>query len=228
MTRERRMGRRRADGRETVVVDTAVAVNRFLSSPALSEATRRAYAADLRDFSLWLDDQGIGLDDLDVRVLAAYTAELGRARRGLAPTTISRRLSAVRSLARHALGPDRVPDAALAPRRPRRLPDTPAASDVEAAIDRVGGNEPLALRNAALLELVYSCGLRSAEAVALDLGDLDLDREHIHVRGKGGKERLVPIGEEAAWRSGLWLRDGRPTLVSGACDALFLSVRGKR
>jgi len=210
-------------------VDTAVAVDRFLSSPALSEATRRAYAADLRDFSAWLREQGLGLDDLDVRVLAAYTAELGRARRGLAPTTIARRLSAVRSLARHALGPERVPDAALAPRRPRRLPETPALGEVENAVDLAGrGDEPLALRNAALLELVYSCGLRSAEAVALDLGDVDLDREHVHVRGKGGKERLVPIGEEAAWRLGVWLRDGRPAVARGACDALFLSVRGRR
>ena len=210
-------------------MDTAVAVDRFLSSPALSEATRRAYAADLRDFSLWLDDQGIGLDDLDVRVLAAYTAELGRARRGLAPTTIARRLSAVRSLARHALGPERVPDAALAPRRPRRLPETPALEEVESAVDRAGRDaEPLALRNAAVLELAYSCGLRSAEVVALDLGDVDLDREHVHVRGKGGKERLVPLGEEAAWRVGLWLRDGRPALVRVASDALFLSVRGRR
>ena len=210
-------------------MDTAVAVDRFLSSPALSEATRRAYAADLRDFSRWLDDQGIGLDDLDVRVLAAYTAELGRARRGLAPTTIARRLSAVRSLARHALGPERVPDAALAPRRPRRLPETPALEEVENAVDRAGRDaEPLALRNAAVLELAYSCGLRSAEVVALDLGDVDLDREHVHVRGKGGKERLVPLGEEAAWRVGLWLRDGRPALVRVASDALFLSVRGRR
>jgi site-specific recombinase XerD len=229
MTRERRMGRRRADGRETVDVNTAVAVQRFLSSPALSDATRRAYAADLRDFSRWLGDQGIGLDDLDVRVLAAYTAELGRARRGLAPTTIARRLSAVRSLARHALGPERVPDAALAPRRPRRLPETPAIEEVESAVDRAGRDaEPLALRNAAVLELAYSCGLRSAEVVALDLGDVDLDREHVHVRGKGGKERLVPLGEEAAWRVGLWLRDGRPALVRVASDALFLSVRGRR
>ena len=210
-------------------MNTAVAVQRFLSSPALSDATRRAYAADLRDFSRWLGDQGIGLDDLDVRVLAAYTAELGRARRGLAPTTIARRLSAVRSLARHALGPERVPDAALAPRRPRRLPETPAIEEVESAVDRAGRDaEPLALRNAAVLELAYSCGLRSAEVVALDLGDVDLDREHVHVRGKGGKERLVPLGEEAAWRVGLWLRDGRPALVRVASDALFLSVRGRR
>lgn len=211
-------------------MDTNIAVERFLSSPALSYATRRAYAADLRDFSTWLRGEGLELDDLDVRTLAAYTAELGRARRGLAPTTIARRLSAVRSLARHALGQARVPDAALAPRRPRRLPETPALSEVEAAVDaaaeRDGG--PLALRNAALLELVYSCGLRSAEAVGLDLGDVDLDREHLHVRGKGNKERLVPVGEEAAWLVARWLRDGRPQLARGACDALFVSVRGNR
>ncbi len=211
-------------------METSAAIDRFLSSPGLSDATRRAYGADLRDFAGWLRAQGLSLEDLDVRVLAAYTAELGRARRGLAPTTIGRRLSAVRSLVRHALGPTRVPDAALAPRRPRRLPETPALSEVEDAVDAASGHDdgPLALRNAALLELVYSCGLRSAEAVGLDLGDVDLDREQLHVRGKGEKERLVPLGEEAAWRLGLWLRDGRPRLARGACDALFLSVRGRR
>ena len=211
-------------------METSAAIERFLSSPGLSDATRRAYGADLRDFAGWLRAQGLSLEDLDVRVLAAYTAELGRARRGLAPTTIGRRLSAVRSLVRHALGPTRVPDAALAPRRPRRLPETPALSEVEDAVDAASGDDdgPLALRNAALLELVYSCGLRSAEAVGLDLGDVDLDREQLHVRGKGEKERLVPLGEEAAWRLGLWLRDGRPRLARGACDALFLSVRGRR
>jgi integrase/recombinase XerC len=209
-------------------VDTRLAIHRFLESPSLSAATRRAYRSDLRDFSGWLCDRGLDLDALDVRLLAEYTAELGRARRGLAPATISRRLSAVRGLARHALGPARVPAAPLAPRRGRRLPATPKLEEVERAVDAVAGADPLALRNAALLELVYSCGLRSAEAVGLDLADVDLDREHVHVRGKGGKERLVPLGEEATWRIGLWLRDGRPSLVHGACDALFVSVRGRR
>ena len=211
------------------MVDTRTVIDRFLESPGLSESTRRAYAADLRDFAWWLRDSGLGIEDVDVRALAAYTAELGRARRGLAPATIARRLSAVRSLLRHALGPARVPEATLAPRRPRRLPDTPQLREVEQAVDAAGRDGgPLALRNAALLELVYSCGLRSAEAVALDLGDVDLDREQVHVRGKGGKERLVPLGEEAGWLVGRWLRDGRPALVRGACDALFLSVRGRR
>jgi len=211
-------------------VDSAAAIERFLARPALSDATRRAYRSDLADFATWLREQGLGLDQVDVRALADYTAELGRARRGLAPATIGRRLSAVRSLLRHALGPTRVPEAALAPRRPRRLPETPTQAEVEKLVDRASetGDGPLALRNGALLELVYSCGLRSAEAVALDLGDVDLDREHVHVRGKGGKERVVPLGEEAAWRVGRWLRDGRPLLARGACDALFLSVRGRR
>jgi site-specific recombinase XerD len=209
-------------------VDTAVAIDRFLASPALADATRRAYRADLRDFSSWLDERGVALAQVDVRLLADYTAELGRARRGLAPSTIARRLSAVRALVRHALGPARVPDAALAPRRPRRLPETPALAEIEKAVDTADGVEPLALRNAALIELVYSCGLRSAEAVALDLIDVDFDREHLHVRGKGGKERVVPLGEEAASRVARWLRDGRPVLARGACDALFISVRGRR
>jgi site-specific recombinase XerD len=209
-------------------VDTEVAIGRFLASPALGDATRRAYRSDLRDFAGWLHEQGLSLDEIDVRALADYTAELGRARRGLAPATIARRLSAVRALIGHALGPTRVPHAALAPRKPRRLPETPSLPQIEHAVDAAGGDEPLALRNAAIIELVYSCGLRSAEAVALDLGDVDLDREQLHVRGKGGKERLVPLGEEAAWRVGRWLRHGRPALARGACDALFLSVRGRR
>jgi integrase/recombinase XerC len=209
-------------------VNAEVAIDRFLASPGLSDATRRAYGADLRDFSSWLRGRGLDVEDIDVRVLADYTAELGRARRGLAPSTIARRLSAVRSLVRHALGPARVPDAALAPRRGRRLPETPRLEDVERAVDGAAGDGPLELRNVALLELVYSSGLRSAEAVGLDLGDVDFDREQLHVRGKGGKERLVPLGEEAAWRLGLWLRDGRPALARGACDALFISARGRR
>jgi site-specific recombinase XerD len=209
-------------------VDTAVAIDGFLSSPGLGDATRRAYRTDLRDFAGWLRERGVGLEDVDVRTLAEYTADLGRARRGLAPATIARRLSAVRGLVGHSLGPSRVPHAALAPRRRRRLPETPKLGEIEHAVDAADGDEPLALRNAALLELVYSCGLRSAEAVALDLEDVDLDREQLHVLGKGGKERLVPLGEEAAWRLARWLRDGRPALARGACDALFLSVRGRR
>jgi site-specific recombinase XerD len=209
-------------------VETASEIERFLRSPGLADSTRRAYGADLRDFSSWLEQEGLSLAQVDTRALAAYTAELGRGRRGLAPATIARRLSAVRAFLRSALGPARVPETALAPRRRRRLPEAPKVGEVEEIVDSLDGDGPLGLRNRALVELVYSCGLRSAEAVALDLGDVDFDRETVHVRGKGGKERLVPLGEEAARQLALWLRDGRPELARGAEDALFLSVRGRR
>src|SRR5205085_8405607 len=85
------------------------------------------------------------------------------------------------------------------------------------------------LRNRALLELVYSAGLRSAEAVGLDLRDVDFEQEHVHIRhGKGSKERIVPLGEEAGHLVARYLREARPSLARGAEDALFLSVRGRR
>lgn len=209
-------------------MDTTAAIERFLASASLSEATRRAYAADLRTFARWLEDRELGLDDVDARVLAEWVGDLGRGQRRLAPATIARRLASVRSCLRYTLGPARVPDAALAPRRPRRLPEAPKAAEVEALLGQVEASSPLALRNRALLELLYSAGLRSAEAVGLDLGDVDFDREAVHVRGKGGKERVLPLGEEAAYQLARYLRDGRPALARGAVDALFLSARGRR
>jgi site-specific recombinase XerD len=203
-------------------------IERLLSSPALADSTRRAYRTDLEQFAAWLRSRGLELDDVDIRVLSDYVADLGRRRPKLAPATIGRKLSAVRALLRSALGPARVPDASLAPKRPRRLPSAPKADEVDTLLDSLEGNEPLDLRNRALVELVYSAGLRSAEAVGLDLQDVDFDQELVHVRGKGGKERAVPLGEEAAFRLGRYLREGRPRLASGADNAVFLSARGRR
>jgi site-specific recombinase XerD len=204
-------------------------LERFLESPALSEATRRAYRVDVSEFCVWLERRGTRLDDIDVRALADYTAELGRARpRKLAPSTIGRKLAAVRAFLRHALGPERVPDASFAPRRPRRLPVAPRSEDIDAELDALGGTGPLGVRNRALVELVYSAGLRSQEAVDLNLADVDFEQELVHVRGKGGKERVVPLGEEASHRVALYLREARPKLVRGAENALFLSTRGRR
>jgi site-specific recombinase XerD len=204
-------------------------VQRFLESPALAEATRRAYRVDVEEFCSWLERRGTRLEDVDVRTLADYAAELGRARpRKLAPATIGRKLAAVRAFLRHALGAERVPDASFAPRRPRRLPDAPRPHEVDGELDALDGEGPLAVRNRALVELVYSAGLRSQEAVDLDLADVDFEQELVHVRGKGGKERVVPLGEEAARLVADYLREARPQLVRGAENSLFLSVRGRR
>ncbi len=211
---------------------TQAAIDRFLDSPALAKATRRAYGVDVAEFGSWLGAQGAAVDDVDARLLAAYAAELGAARPGrtprrLAPATIARKLAAVRAFLRFTLGPARVPDARLSPRRPRRLPQAPKPEEIDAELERIDGSDPLTLRNRALAELVYSAGLRSQEAVDLDLGDVEFEQESVRVKGKGGKERVVPLGEEAAYWVARWLQL-RPQFARGAQDALFLSSRGKR
>jgi integrase/recombinase XerC len=209
-------------------VDAQAAIARFLAHGGLAPTTRRAYGADLSAFAEWLAAHALRVEDVDARVLSEWVGELGSGRNRLSAATISRRLAAVRSFLRFTLGPAHVPEAALAPRRARRLPDAPKESDVDEILELADGETPLALRNRALLELLYSAGLRSAEAVGLDLADVDFEREALHIRGKGDKERVVPLGEEAAHHLARYLREARPKLARSAVDAVFLSARGRR
>ena len=162
-------------------METQAAIERYLASPALSDSTRRAYGVDLSEFGAWLRARKATVEDVDARVLADYAAELGAARRGrepskLAPATIARKLAAVRAFLRFTLGASKVPDARLAPRRPRRIPEAPKQEEIEAELERFASGDPLAIRNRALAELVYSAGLRSQEAVDLDLADVEFDQ----------------------------------------------------
>jgi site-specific recombinase XerD len=212
-------------------VDADSALDRFLSSAALSDATRRAYRTDVEELLAWLHDNGLGLEEVDARIFSRYAAWLGRDRPGrdprrLSQTTIGRKLAAVRSFLRAALGPDRVPELSLAGRRRRRLPNAPKPGETDALLAGFDGPEALALRNRALFELVYSAGLRAQEAAGLELVDVDFEQDLVLVRGKGGKERSVPLGEEAAYRLRRYLEDGRPALARGAENRLFLSARG--
>ena len=209
-------------------MDTSAAIERFLRHGGLAPTTCRAYRGDLTSFAAWLAAHGLRVEDVDARVLSEWVGELGSGRNRLSAATISRRLAAVRSFLRFTLGPAHVPEAALTQRRARRLPDAPKESDVDELLEKADGATPLALRNRALLELLYSAGLRSAEAVGLDLADVDFEREAVHVRGKGDKERVVPLGEEAAHHLARYLREARPRLARGAVDAFFLSARGRR
>jgi site-specific recombinase XerD len=213
-------------------VDTAAAIDRFLRSQALSESTRRAYRRDLDELATWLRRNDPTLAGFDARAFAAYAAELGAERPGrtprkLAQTTIARKLAAVRSLVRATLGPSRVPDLAVSGRRRRRLPHAPRPDETDALLAGLEADDTLGLRNRALLELLYSAGLRAQEAVDLELADVDFEREQVHVRGKGGKERVVPLGEEASYQLRRYLEHARPQLARGAVDAVFLSARGR-
>ncbi|MGH3058783.1 MAG: tyrosine-type recombinase/integrase [Gaiellaceae bacterium] len=213
-------------------MDTGAAIERFLRSQSLSDATRRAYRRDLEELASWLRRNRLTLESFDARAFARYAAELGADRPGrrprkLAQTTVARKLAAARSLVRATLGPSRVPDLSVSGRRRRRLPHAPRPPEIDDLIAGAGDDGPLGLRNRALLELVYSAGLRAQEAVSLRLADVDFEQELVRVDGKGGKERVVPLGEEAAYRLRVYLEDGRPQLARGAVDTLFLSARGR-
>ncbi|HEX5468600.1 MAG TPA: tyrosine-type recombinase/integrase [Gaiellaceae bacterium] len=213
-------------------MDTRAEIERFLGSPSLAEATRRSYRVDLDEFAAWLRREGLQLDQIDAATLSDYVARLGADRPGreprkLAPRTIARKLAAVRSLLRAALGPARVPEVPLSGRLARRLPHAPRPEEIDSILEGLSGEGPLGLRNRALLEVVYSAGLRAQEAVDLTLASVDFEQEQLLVRGKGEKERVVPLGEEAAYRLRLYLEDGRPELARGADDHVFLSTRGR-
>ena len=213
-------------------MDTDAAIERFLTSAALSDGTRKAYRRDLDELSEWLAERRLALDDFDARAFSEYAADLaadrpGRKPRKLSQTTIARKLAAVRSFLRSALGASRVPELPLPGSRRRRLPYAPRQDETNELIESIDGDGALGLRNRALVELVYSAGLRAQEVVDLTLGDVDFEQELVHVRGKGGKERVVPLGEEAAYRLRIYLERGRSALARGAEDTLFLSARGQ-
>lgn len=190
-----------------------------------SPRTVDAYRRDLRALTTYL---GKPVASATVEELERYTAQL-RAD-GLAPSTIARRTAAARSFFRHQqlLGTRRDnPAAAVAlPRRAKPLPKTLSPGEAERLIEAATGTQPRALRDQALVELLYGAGLRVSEAVGLDKAGIDLDDRLVRVVGKGDKERAVPIGRQAAEALRRYLARGRPYLDARHRPELFLNARG--
>jgi site-specific recombinase XerD len=201
----------------------------WMRARGASRATLRAYTADLRQLDRWLSAAGIAPRDADTRTLRRYAAHLGTLR--YAPATAARKLSAVRGLYAwmHDRGAIERSPATLVPgpKRTRTLPATLSAVEVERLLDAPAGTSPRDLRDRALLELLYACGLRAAEACDLDIGDVRLAAEHVRVTGKGGKQRVVPLGGAAASALERYLARGRPRMAAGPSGRLFVSVRGR-
>ena len=197
----------------------------------MAEKTRVAYAGDARHFAAWATDRGADPAEVDVRMLRRYAA--GLAERGIAPATIARRLAALRALFRTQMQAgaraDNPAELLSSPKRPQRLPHVLKAGEVAALLDSIPAATPLEVRDRALFELAYACGLRAEELVTLDLDALDFDAEAVRVEGKGGKTRLVPLGEHARQALERYLAKARPVLQTGDGDpALFLSKSGRR
>jgi integrase/recombinase XerD len=202
-------------------------VEGFLALLAARRApkTVEAYRRDLRQLGAYL---GKPVAKATLEELERYTAQL-RAD-GLSGATIARRTAAARSFYRHQqlLGArDDNPAAAIKlPRRAKPLPKTLSPGEAERLIQAAAGTQPRALRDQALVELLYGAGLRVSEAIGLDKAGVDLDDRLVRVIGKGGKERVVPIGRHAAQALLGYLARGRPYLDSRHRPELFLNARG--
>jgi site-specific recombinase XerD len=193
--------------------------------------TRRAYGIDLTQFATWATRRGAEPDAVTVRLLRRWAATLSEGR--AARTTVARKLAALRAFyrARVAAGAIASNPAELvsAPKRPQRLPRALKEAEVAALLDRIPAATPLERRDRALFELAYAAGLRAEELVTLDLGAVDFDAEQVRVEGKGGKTRVVPVGEHALRALAAYVERGRPALANGdRVPALFLSKSGRR
>lgn len=215
--------------------DAADAYARELSDVRrLSPATVRAYSADLRDLLAVIGDRELA--DVDLEHLREWLWVATR--RGDARSTLARRTAAVRGFFAWARQTERIgadPSLRLAaPRRGRPLPKVATAPAMAAVLRdaevRADGGDALALRDAALVELLYASALRVSELCGADVDDIDRDRRTVRVVGKGRKERVVPYGSPAAHALDAYLARGRPELAArgSGTPALFVGARGAR
>src|ERR1019366_240485 len=202
----------------------------------LSRNTLEAYRSDLLQFGEYLDRHGLEAEAAAHGDLAAFLSELARGdaeHPPVAPTTLGRKVACLRSFYRHLRREgimEHDPTADLhGPRKPQRLPRVLSRDEVARLLEQPRGGGPLVLRDRALLEGMYACGLRASEAVGLELGDLDLEEGLLRARGKGSKERIVPIGRQAVAALNAYLRGGGPPVPRGGAltrQGLYKIVQG--
>ena len=198
----------------------------------LARNTLESYRRDLQQFAAWLKEKrGKGLPGASHAELEAYLSHQYNVVKTRA-STASRELSSLRRFYRYLLRQGRLdadPTLNIAsPKQVRALPKSLTEADVEALLNIPDTPDPLGLRDKAMLETLYATGLRVSELVAMKVMEASLDMGVVRVMGKGGKERLVPLGEEAiAWIK-RYLAEARPSLLDGRpSDALFVTARGK-
>ena len=200
----------------------------------LSRNTLEAYRSDLQQYGVFLSARGRDALQVTPADLAAFVSELAdgtEGRRPLAPATLQRKIACLRSFYRHLRREqiiDHDPTAELRPPRSRgRLPKVLTRDEVNRLLAQPAGNSPAALRDRALLETMYACGLRASEAITLELSELDLEAGMLRARGKGSKERIVPIGGKAIDALRAYLEHARPKLVGIRPEGrVFVNLRG--
>jgi integrase/recombinase XerD len=200
----------------------------------LSRNTLEAYRSDLLQFGRFLEKRGVTAAEAtsaDVSDFLTHLAE-GNGRAPASPATIHRKTACLRSFYRHLRREgvrDSDPMATIAgPRRGRRLPKVLSRGEIDKLLEQPRGTDPTDLRDRALLELMYACGLRASEAIGIAVADIDLEDGVLRARGKGSKERVVPVGSRAVDAVRRYLERGRPALVRGRpVTQLFVNFRGE-
>jgi integrase/recombinase XerD len=200
----------------------------------LSRNTLEAYRSDLLQFGVFLDRRRLDVAGASHGDIAAFLSELAAPDGDRAPVgaaTLARKVACLRSFYRHLRREGAIehdPTAELrGPRKTQRLPRVLSREEVGHLLDQPRGVGPRALRDRALLEVMYACGLRASEAIGLELADVDLEDGVLCARGKGAKERIVPIGRQAVAALRAYCRSGRPLLLADRADTrLFLNRRG--
>ena len=203
---------------------------RDLTAAGTAPRTMTAYQRDLGQLAEWAGGSGLKPEEVGHKDLRRYAASLSAA--GRAPATVARKLAAVRGFYGFLLRTERVgqnpADLVSAPRKKAKLPQVLTAEQMSAMLDAVPTGSPLEVRDRAMFELAYSCGLRSEEVLTLTLDSIDFDDELIRILGKGAKHRLVPVGEPARRAVELYLSKSRPGLIVDQQErTLFLSRNGR-
>lgn len=196
----------------------------------MGQKTRRAYGVDLAQLAEWASGRELGPHSLSHRELRHFAGVVSE--RGAMKSTVARKLAAIRTFYRHLVerGELEANPAELvsSPKKDAYLPKVLKPGEVTELLERIPCQTPLDLRDRAMFELAYAAGLRAEELVSLDVGSLDADAEEVRVEGKGGRTRVVPVGEHA-WRAlDRYLARGRTILGTGESEALFLSKTGRR
>ncbi|MGC1815699.1 MAG: site-specific tyrosine recombinase XerD [Solirubrobacterales bacterium] len=201
----------------------------------LSRNTLAAYRTDLLQFGRFLAERERDATDAGANDLSDFLAELakgdGNGRPPCSTATVHRKAACLRSFYRHLRREEAIEDDPAArletPRRGKKLPEVLSYSEMQRLLAQPRGDDQVTLRDRALLELMYASGLRASETISLEISDVDLEHGIVRARGKGSKERLVPVGGKAIAAVRVYLRTGRPKLVRSHDERkLFLNFRG--
>lgn len=211
-------------------------IDRFelaLRRRGLADATRRAYISDLMQLARWSCERDVQSTELDLKTLRRYVQQLSS--EGLAASSLARKLASIRTyyatMVERGEVSQNVAELITSPKQSRDLPRVLNQAEVLRLLEGIPTSTPLQMRDRAMFELTYACGLRASELIQLQVSSVDIDEEQVRVEGKGGRTRIVPVGEHAVRSLRTYLDRGRPTLTNNDGNSveatLFLTKSGQ-